>query len=1095
MWYEIFKFEIKYRFRRPETYLFFVFLMAFSIFGVDFIFQGVETGLMKMNAPIVLGKTMGAITGIFMILASMIMGMPMIRDDQYQITPLIYTCPIKKKDLLLGRFLGSFLILLLIFSGIPLGMMIGEFLPWHLESEMLPFQFSTYLYTFSSIVLPTLFFGAAVFFVTGTLSRNLLVVYTQGIFIFVVFLLTKSITNEYAQAILDPFSLTTITNLTKEWEIAQRNVSLLPFSGVLLVNKLFWVFVGVFVMIFGYFRFSVTTFTNAKKTSSKRSRKVNVAKQSTRNLDVILPQVTVDDGWNAKWKQFISMSIFYGKSLMKETSFWAIVICGAIIILINSISLGTVYGVDSYPTTYFIVEELQELSMYFFIIILLFYSGELFWKEKSVRMHFLRDANPISSLIILCSKMAGLVGVYIVLILSLMFSGILFQITKGYYHFDLPVYFGGFFIEILPLLLIYTFVAFFIQSLVNNKFLGIILTLFFIIVMVVLEVMGYDHILFNFGGGGLKSYSEMNGYGHFMTTYLWTKAYWISFGMLLLIGASLIAGRGADIGWINRFKQVGSVFSKKAKTLTIIIFLIFVSIGSFNFYQANILNEHWTSKQENDYRASYEKELKQFEYLPQPKISDAKMYMDLFPEERAYVLKGSYMMINEEDEPIKEIHVQKMLESGVALDSIHFSAETLIDSQYHKYAYYIFSLETPLEPGDSIVMKFDQSYTSQGFNITSSAGSVLNNGTFIRNNEFPTLGYQDKIELKDETDRKTYGLAPKESKAEIDDHQELQRSRSGSDSKGMTLDFTIGTSAYQTAITSGELVKQWKEGARNYFQYRSKQPIIDFYAVSSGNYELLQDSWSSSDGETTSPVLLEIYHHPRHDYNLDRMMAGMKASLDYYSVHFAPYQYQQLRIVEFPRYESFAQSFPNTIPFSESIGFMLDIDDEEDVDMTFFVTAHEVAHQWWGMQLESANVKGRNFILETLSQYAALMVFRKQYAQEKVDQLLELQRELYDKKRKQASEAEVPLNLVGNEEYIYYNKGILAMFELQEMIGEDRVNCALKAFIHDWNSESGEVKWEKMRYATSADLIDYILDETPEKDRNEVLNLLTKVKR
>ena len=40
--------------------------------------------------------------------------------------------------------------------------------------------------------------------------------------------------------------------------------------------------------------------------------------------------------------------------------------------------------------------------------------------------------------------------------------------------------------------------------------------------------------------------------------------------------------------------------------------------------------------------------------------------------------------------------------------------------------------------------------------------------------------------------------------------------------------------------------------------------------------------------------------------------------------------YQQMRILEFPRYETFAQSFPNTVPFSEGIGFLMDIDDENE---------------------------------------------------------------------------------------------------------------------------------------------------------------------
>ncbi len=80
MWYEVFKFELKYRLKRVETYLFFVFLLLFSIVGVDFIFQGVYLGLVKKNSPLVIAKTMGAITGLFMILASQIMGVSVLRD-------------------------------------------------------------------------------------------------------------------------------------------------------------------------------------------------------------------------------------------------------------------------------------------------------------------------------------------------------------------------------------------------------------------------------------------------------------------------------------------------------------------------------------------------------------------------------------------------------------------------------------------------------------------------------------------------------------------------------------------------------------------------------------------------------------------------------------------------------------------------------------------------------------------------------------------------------------------------------------------------------------------------------------------------------
>lgn len=1087
MWYEIFKFELKYRLKRPETYLFFVFLLAFSVFGVDFIFQGVELGQVKLNAPLVIGKTMGAITGIFMILTSMIMGMPMIRDDQYQITPLIYTNPIKKSDLLLGRFLGSFLILVVIFCGVPIGMILGEFLPWH--TEMNPFNIATYANLFLILVLPTLFFGAALFFVTGTLSRSILVVYTQGIVLFVLFLLTKAITSEFLQAVLDPFSLTTTTLLSKDWTVIEKNTFPLSFSGVLLVNKMFWIGLGVLVLWFGYIRFR---FTKLQKFSKPRKFKISFAPKDKIH-DIDLPKVTPQYGLRSQFFQFFTLSNFYAKSLLKEVSFWAIVICAVIIIIVNSISLGTVYGVDSYPTTYFIIEELQELSMYFFIIILLFYSGELYWKEDSVRMNLMSDATPISSFVRLSSKVAGLIVIYIVLILALILSGIAFQMINGYYHFDFPVYFSGFFIEILPFLVLYTFAAFFIQALVNNKFLGILITLIFFIVMIALQAMGYDHVVFNFGGSGLESFSEMNGYGHFLTPYLWTKSYWMLFGVLLLVIGALISKRGIDTKLKYRVARSWSKLSRKSKVFSSIVFLFFALNGFYIYYQANVLNEVWSQEDQQSYRANYEKSLKQFEYKPQPKIIEANLNLELYPDERSYYLIGEYTLKNEEKSPITEIHIQKQVDSDITLDSVHFSVPVSVDDQYREFEYTIYQITTSLASGDSLKMYFKQELKPKGFNTSGSVGPVLHNGTFIRNNEFPTLGYNMKYELRDKDEREQNGLKPRLNKAKIDDIHELQVARSGNDSHGVKTNIILGTNLDQTAITSGDMVRKWEEWDRNYFEYHTDEPMINFYSILSGRYELLKDQWHPQKQFAENAVDLEIYYHPRHTYNLERIMDGMKASLDYYSTNFSPYQYQQLRIVEFPRYEEFAQSFPNTIPFSESIGFMLDIDDSTDVDMTFFVTAHEVAHQWWGMQVETANVKGRNFVLETLSQYSALMVFKNQFSQDKVDQFLALQKELYEKGRNKTKVEEVPLYLVGNEEYIYYNKGVIVMNELQELIGEDKVNLALRSFINDWNSKDGLIKSNTKRYATSEDLISYIIENTSVEKRNEVTKLFNEI--
>ncbi|TCI90970.1 ABC transporter permease/M1 family aminopeptidase [Tenacibaculum sp. M341] len=1084
MWYEIFKFELKYRVKRPETYVFFVFLLLFSIVGVDFVFQGVEIGLVKKNAPLVIAKTMGAITGIFMIMVSMIMGVPILRDFQYDTEVLLFINPLTKRDYLLGRFLGSFVVLLFIFSGLLFGMMLGSQMPWHKEEEMLVFNVFSYIQTFSVVVVPTLFFGACTFFVTGMLSKKLLVVYTQGIVLFVLFLLTKAITNEYLQGLFDPFSLTTLTQFSKNWSVEERNLLSISFSNILLHNKLLWSGLGVSVLLLGYNRFSFTTLTKQTKKRKKSRQKLSKTVNEVQNI--IIPKILVKNDLKSKCIQLFELSKFYTFSLLKETSFWAIIICGIIIIAVNSVSLGTVYGVDSYPTTYFIIAELQEMSMYFFIILLLFYSGELVWKERTIKQYVLNDSTAIHNLIPLASKFLALVNIYIVLMLSLIVTGILFQLANGYYELNLGVYFSGFFIEILPFLILYTFITFFFQAVSKNKFIGIFLTLIFIIINVSSAYFGVKNSLYKFGGKSLGIYSEMNGYGHFLQPYLWIKMYWIVFGILLLTISSLLIQRGTETSLWLRIKHLKyEITTKPVLKILVSFFILFLLSGTYIFYNTNILNTYWSDTKELEFRANYEKKLKSLEYFPQPKITDVNLIVDLYPAKRSYQITGTYTLKNTTQKPINEIYIQKLIASHVSLKNVVFDREVVKNSKYSEFDYTIYKLKSPLQPNDIVKMTFEQSYTPKGFEDDNSDTQFVYNGTFFNNNILPTLGYNLKYELKDEDERLKFNLLPKKNKASIHDENELLNARSGGDSEGINLETIISTSKAQTAITSGKLLKKWTENDRNYFHYKTKQPIINFYSIVSADYEVAKDSWKSSNSKTKS-VDLEVFYHKNHTYNIDRMLLSMKKSLSYFSTYFSMYQYEQLRIMEFPRYREFAQSFPNTIPFSEAMGFILDIDDKEDVDMAFFITAHEVAHQWFGMQIEAANVQGRNFVLETLSQYAALMVFKEQYSKQKVEQLLDLQKEIYEEKGRRATH-EISLVLVENQDFVYYHKGILAMHKLTELIGEKQVNKAIQSFINDWNSCDGKIKMNTKHYATSKDLLKYFKDESTE-DKHAIIH-------
>ena len=78
-----------------------------------------------------------------------------------------------------------------------------------------------------------------------------------------------------------------------------------------------------------------------------------------------------------------------------------------------------------------------------------------------------------------------------------------------------------------------------------------------------------------------------------------------------------------------------------------------------------------------------------------------------------------------------------------------------------------------------------------------------------------------------------------------------------------------------------------------------------------------------------------------------------------------------------------------------------------------------------------------------------------------------------------------------NEEYVYYNKGALAMYELQEQVGEQNVNKALKNFLHDWHSFNNPNK--PNRYPTTLDLIPYFREVAPDTVQRTITDLLEQV--
>ena len=207
--------------------------------------------------------------------------------------------------------------------------------------------------------------------------------------------------------------------------------------------------------------------------------------------------------------------------------------------------------------------------------------------------------------------------------------------------------------------------------------------------------------------------------------------------------------------------------------------------------------------------------------------------------------------------------------------------------------------------------------------------------------------------------------------------------------------------------------------------------------------------------------------------NVEMMQDAVQRSLEYYTENFGPYYHKQARIIEFPRYQSFAQAFPGTMPYSEAIGFIADLRDEEGNNIVDAVVAHEMAHQWWAHQEMSAKMQGGTMLTESFAEYSSLMVMKRDSDPVKMREFLKYNHNRYLRGRSQETDMERPLYKVENQGHIHYGKGSIILYALQDYIGEDSVNAALHDFLE-------ETAYQEPPYPNTLDFLRHLEPRVPD---------------
>ena len=245
----------------------YIFLLLFALLSylslvIDEVQVGAELANVKYNAPYKVFVYYSTLAFFGLLMVTAFVNASAIRDFTYNTQQIMFSTPLKKRQYLLSRFLGSTFVASLPMLGVSLGIVVGSWMWWLDPEKIGPNSLAAHLQAYLYLTLPNIVFSAAVIFAVAVLVRSTAAAFITAVLIMVgsgvAGSLMTEMENQVLASLLDPFGSTAFSYITRYWTVDDKNTLLLPMSGVLLWNRILWTAVAAGIFAFGYWRFSFT---------------------------------------------------------------------------------------------------------------------------------------------------------------------------------------------------------------------------------------------------------------------------------------------------------------------------------------------------------------------------------------------------------------------------------------------------------------------------------------------------------------------------------------------------------------------------------------------------------------------------------------------------------------------------------------------------------------------------------------------------------------------------------------------------------------------------------------------------------------------
>ncbi|MFO1064679.1 MAG: M1 family aminopeptidase [Pirellulales bacterium] len=1065
MFLEFLRFELRYWFRGWMVYIFLAItsLIFFLLVTSSVITVGGPLGSSHRNAPYAVQTFYAASSLMFVLMTTAFVDSAASRDFAVNSTGLLFTKPIRRTAYLSGRFLGACIAALVPNLGVSLGIIAGSFMPWVAPERLGPTAWEAHIEAFLLFSVPNTFFLGSLIFTIAVLTRSTLTSFIGTGCILVGYSVASgamgSLEREGLAALFDPLGNSAFDVLTKYWTVEEKNTLCVPITGYLLMNRMLWMACTAIV-----FAFACSVFSFSERSGRAHRTSAQPPGGIRPGFDP-MSVVGTHTGLRAVINQLLSQTTAERRMIMCSVVF-RVMLGLAVLNMIPIVwfNAGRLYDLPTFRVTYNQIDNIRGSLYIFLIAIITYFSGVLVWKERDFRMHEIFGALPTRSWTTYVAKFLAMMGVIAVVLLSGIVLSVAAQAAHGYTRFQFSLYVTEILVLDLMRMGFLVVIAMAAHTLAPNKYIGYFGFVFFLILNTFLwQQLGIESLLVKYGRLPRSVYSDLYGFAPYAPGLISFSVYWVIVAGLLSLLTIAIWQRGTQQPLRTRVRHATSSVRGRLSAGIVGLLLLWTAYGGWLYYNTQVLNRVVAPDAREKLLSDYEKTYSEVAAAAQPRVVKVDYEIDIYPEKRDIRLVGKQVLTNKSQVEIDKLYLT--LDPDYQYD-VDIPGATL-ESDDTRLSFRTYKLSQSLAPGASMPMNFTVKAESRGIENSVSHPQIVQNGTFFNNSIAPQIGFVRNAVIRDPQKRRKYKLPLEESLPEPSREctDACMQQYVTNDADWVDVETVISTSSDQIAVAPGSLVEQWEKDGRKFFRYRLDHPSLNFYSFISARYAVERDE---QDG-----INIEVYYHPEHTWNVPRMVKGMKHALAYCSQNFGPYRHKQARIIEFPRFATFAQAFPGTMPYSESIGFIADLEKPDDIDMVYYVTAHEMAHQWWAHQVIGARVQGATLLSETLAQYSALMIMEREYGRDMMRKFLRYEMDSYLRARGSEIIKERPLLTVNPDQgYIHYRKGSVALYYLKECIGEERINAALKELIERF-------AYHEPPYPNALHLVDALKKHTP----------------